>query len=313
MARKPRIHFPSAVYHVIIRGNGGQDIFFSRKDRSYLYTLIQEGIERFGHRIHAFCLMTNHLHLIVQVGNIPLAKIIQNISFRYTRYINKRKKRVGHLFQGRYKALLIDVDNYLLELVRYIHNNPLRAGMVQSPDDYQWSSHRVYLKKEKIPWLTQELLLSNFAKDEQQARRLFHEFCLKGTKEQRRQEFHQGISEGRILGDDDFSETVLIKAGENSHLTVDVESLVRIVCEAYQISEKNVVAPGKHQPGAEARAVIAYLAQESRNPSLTDLGRYLGRDITTLSRSASRLYERLKNDQDLSSKLRRIKTTLKNA
>ncbi|MCK5231162.1 MAG: transposase, partial [Desulfobulbaceae bacterium] len=134
MARKPRIHYPGAVYHVILRGNGGQDIFYSQEDRYRLYLLLQEGIERFGHRIHAFCLMTNHLHIVVQVGDIALSKIFQNVSFRYTRYINKKQNRIGHLFQGRYKALLIDPDSYLLELVRYIHNNPLRTGMVLSPE-----------------------------------------------------------------------------------------------------------------------------------------------------------------------------------
>ena len=127
MVRKTRIHYFGAVYHVILRGNGGQDIFYSQEDRYRLYLLLQEGIERFGHRIHAFCLMTNHLHIVVQVGDIALSKIFQNVSFRYTRYINKKQNRIGHLFQGRYKALLIDADTYLLELVRYIHNNPLRG------------------------------------------------------------------------------------------------------------------------------------------------------------------------------------------
>ena len=95
MARKPRIHYPGAVYHVILRGNGGQDIFYSQEDRYRLYILLQEGIERFGHRIHAFCLMPNHLHIVVQVGDIALSKIFQDVSFRYTRYINKKQKRVS--------------------------------------------------------------------------------------------------------------------------------------------------------------------------------------------------------------------------
>jgi len=128
----------------MLRGNGGQNVFYSPADRIQLYLLLQEGIERFVHRIHAFCLMINHIHLVIQVGEVPLSKIIQNISFRYTRYINGRMKRIGHLFQGRYKAILIDADSYLLELVRYIHNNPLRVGLAQAPEQYQWSSHQAY-------------------------------------------------------------------------------------------------------------------------------------------------------------------------
>ena len=130
MARKSRIHYPGAVYHVILRGNGGQDIFFARQDRTRFYLLLQEGVERFGHRIHAFCCMTNHVHLAIQVAEIPLAKIMQNVSFRYTRHINNREKRIGHLFQGRYKALLIDADSYLLELVRYIHLKKKTEGRI---------------------------------------------------------------------------------------------------------------------------------------------------------------------------------------
>ena len=106
MARNPRIHFPCAFFHVMLRGNGGQDIFFSSEDRTRLCFLLQEGVERFNHRIHAFCFMGNHIHIVIPVNVIPLSKIIQNFSFRYTRYINTALARTGHLFQGRYKAIL---------------------------------------------------------------------------------------------------------------------------------------------------------------------------------------------------------------
>ena len=307
MARKPRIHYPGAFYHVMLRGNGGQDIFYSKKDRFRLYLLLQEGVERFEHRVHAFCLMTNHLHLVIQVSDISLSKIIQNISFRYTRHINKKKRRTGHLFQGRYKALLIDADSYLLELVRYIHNNPLRVGLARTPDHYQWSSHRVYIDKETIPWLTTDFVLSQFAENEMKARQLFHEFCLNGCNEERRQEFHTGTFEGRILGDDGFSENVLARAEERYHSSLSVEQLVSIVCKTYVIDEQTILAPGKQQPGAEARAIVAYLVQDAGQPSMTELGRYFRRDITALSRAASRLRGRLNNDQELTAKLMTIK------
>jgi len=133
MARKPRVHYPGAFYHVILRGNGGQSIFFDDKDRTRFYFLAQEGIERFGHRIHAFCLMTAHVHMAIQVGDVSLSRILQNLSFRYARWVNWGQSRSGHLFQGRYKAVLVDADVYLQELTRYIHLNPVRAGMVKEP------------------------------------------------------------------------------------------------------------------------------------------------------------------------------------
>ena len=124
MARKPRVYYPGALYHVTLRGNAGQTIFFDNRDRIRFYLFLQEGIERFRHRIHAFCLMSNHLHLAIQVADIPLSRIIQNLSFRYTRWINWRRGQSGHLFRGRYKAVLVDADAYLLELTHYIHLNP---------------------------------------------------------------------------------------------------------------------------------------------------------------------------------------------
>jgi REP element-mobilizing transposase RayT len=145
MARKQRIHYPGALYHVILRGNARQDIFFDDGDRSRFILLLQEAVEKFGFRIHAYCLMTNHVHLAVQVGVTPLSRIMQNLSLRYTTWINRRLNRSGHLFQGRYKAVLIDADSFLLELVAYIHLNPVRAGMVATPENYHWSSHCAYL------------------------------------------------------------------------------------------------------------------------------------------------------------------------
>ncbi len=164
MARKPRIHLPGGLYHVIFRGNGGQDVFLTAADRFRFYLLLQEGACRFGYRIHAFCLMTNHIHLALQASNIPLSRSMQNLSFRFTRWINWREKRTGHLFQGRYKAVLVDGDSYLLELVRYLHLNPVRAGMVANPEEYPWSGHRAYLGLEKLPWLTTDWTLAQFGK-----------------------------------------------------------------------------------------------------------------------------------------------------
>jgi REP element-mobilizing transposase RayT len=151
MARKPRLHVPGGVYHVMLDGNGGPEIFLTDEDRLHFYDLVEEGVDRFGHRIHGFCLMGNHVHLVVQVAETPLAKIVQNLSFRYTRWIHRRQRTVGHVFQGRYKAILVDADAYLLTLVRYVHLNPVRAALVAHPDDYRWSGHRTYLGLEATP------------------------------------------------------------------------------------------------------------------------------------------------------------------
>ncbi len=100
MARKPRLHFPGAFYHVMLHGKGGQDTFLSDADRVRFSLLLQEGVERYKHRIHSFCLMDNHVHLVIQVGEVSLSPIMQNVSFRFTRYFNTQQKKVDHLFQG---------------------------------------------------------------------------------------------------------------------------------------------------------------------------------------------------------------------
>ena len=147
---------------MMLRGKDGQDVFFSEKGRGEMYRLLAERTARFEYRVHAYCLTTNHLHFAVEVGRMPLSRGMQNLTFLYTRWINQRKKRMGHLFQGRYKARLLDRDAYLLELVRYIHLNPVRAGLVEEPVDYPWSGHRAYLGKEQVPWLSADWALSQF-------------------------------------------------------------------------------------------------------------------------------------------------------
>ena len=154
MARKPRIHFPGAFYHVILRGNAGDPVFFGDSDRYRLYLILQSAVEKFGCRIHGYCLMTNHLHLVIQAGETPLSRFMQYVSLRYTKWINLTRGRTGHVFQGRYKALLIDADTYLLELIRYVHLNPVRAGAAPTADSWPWSGHRAYAGLEVVPWLT---------------------------------------------------------------------------------------------------------------------------------------------------------------
>jgi REP element-mobilizing transposase RayT len=310
MSRKPRIHFPGAVYHVILRGNGGQDIFFSKKDRSKFYLLLQEGIEKFGHRILAFCLMSNPVHLVIQVGEKPLSRIMQNISFRYTRFINARKKRIGHLFQGRYKAVLVDADNHLLELVRYIHNNPVRAKIIETIDQYTWSSHRAYLGLDTVPWLSVEPVLLQFSKHEKTARKLYHEFVLRGAAEEHRAEFHRGTHEGRILGDDRFSEEALTRSEEEFRPEIRLQDVIGAVCEVYGIGEETLISAGKARPASEARAVAAMLVQDMGNLTLASLGRVLGRKIATLSKSANRAKERASRDKKFRKKIERVRRNI---
>ena len=288
MARKLRIHFPDAVYHVILRGNAGESIFFDDRDRYRFYLILQYAVEKFHCRIYAFCLMKNHIHLVVQVGVIPLSRIMQNISLRFTKWINYSQSRTGHLFQGRYKALLVDADAYLLELVRYVHLNPVRAGVAASPEEFRWTGHRGYLGKEFIPWLATDFVLSMLSANIGQARTDYEAFVRDGIGEERRGEFHCGTCEGRILGNDSFAEEVLLRVDQIGEREYSLDEVVSMVCTHFQIPAEKLKAPGKVRPMTEARAVAAVIVQASPHLLLTALAKQLGRDVSALGKAAQR-------------------------
>jgi REP element-mobilizing transposase RayT len=312
MARKPRLFYPGAVYHVLLRGNAGEDVFFKNEDRKYFYQLLQEGKEKFGHRIHAFCLMANHVHLAIQMTDIPLSRVMQNLSQRYTGWINRQRKRKGHLFQGRYKALLIEAEVYLLELVRYIHLNPIRAGVVESAEDYPWSSYHAFLGKENLPWLTTDWVLAQFSPRRSTARRRFREFIREGYGEGRREEFHRGTKEGRILGGDGFIEEVLSRKGEKIVPQVTLDQILEEVCRSYGIELESLTSAGRQHRLSEVRGMSSWIVRETKHLSLSELSKRLNRDISILSVSAQRLVEKSKSDNHLARKMEEISSRLKN-
>lgn len=313
MPRKPRLHVPEAVYHALLKGNGGQDVFFSEKNRHYFYKLLREGVERFGHRLHGFCQMTNHVHLAVQVGEIPLSKIMQNLAFRYTRKINREQNRKGHLFQGRYQAIMVDRDAYLPQLVRYIHLNPLRAGLVRDLETYPWSSHRAYLGLEELPWLTTDWIFSILSpgKNVKEARKKYRAFIDAGRDEGYRKEFHSGgPDDGRLLGKDTFVSRVLKKAGEKRRSNVTPDQILTHLCEIYGIQKENLLSGSRSHLLAEARGIAALIVRETPGLTMSALAEKLRVGLPALSMAAYRLEKRLPDDHQLYSRLQRMKTKI---
>lgn len=303
MARKPRLHVNAGIYHVMLRGNGGQDIYIDDGDRRHFYRLLQEGVERYGHRIHGFCLMNNHVHLVVEVGDQPLAKIMQNLSFRYTRWVNKTHQRVGHLFQGRYKAILIDRNNYLLELVRYVHLNPVRAKLVRQAHLFRWSGHGAYLGRENLSWLTTEWVLGQFGTRLSTCQKRYEAFVREGHGGGRRDEFHSGgDDDGRVLGDDRFTRRVL-NIPVIAPKRVALGTLIKAVCREYQLSEKALASVGRGRVASEARSVIGWLARQRGQVTLTEIAQRFDRDVTTLSRGVRDLSLKAQTSKALAKRL----------
>ena len=185
MARPLRIEYPGALYHVTTRGNAGNRIFRSDKDREYFLNLLGFIIDRFDWLCHAWCLMDNHYHLVLETPEGNLSRGMRQLNGIYTQKYNWKYTKTGHIFQGRYKAILVDKESYLLELCRYVVLNPVRANIVKSPQGWKWSSFRATAGRAKPPqWLTADWILAQFSRSRGRAQRLYRRFVMEGiTKE----------------------------------------------------------------------------------------------------------------------------------
>lgn len=210
MARPLRIEYSGALYHVTSRGDRREPIFEDDEDRLMFLRALAEVVERFNWLCHAYCLMTNHYHLVVETPDGNLSKGMRQLNGVYTQATNRRHKRTGHLFQGRFKGILVDKDSYLLELTRYVVLNPVRAGMVKQPQEWEWSSYQAMVGKAPTPtWLATDGMLAQFGKRRVDARRRYQQFV------------REGINHGSIwaelrqqiyLGDEKFVERMQKKA-----------------------------------------------------------------------------------------------------
>lgn len=311
MARKPRIHAPGATYHVILRGNARQDIFSDDKDRYRFYEILQKSCERYQCRVHAFCLMTNHVHLELQVGGFSLSRIMQNISQRYTQWFNWRHKKSGHVFQGRYKAVMVDANEYLLELAAYIHLNPVRAHMTDQPGEYPWSSHRAYLGKENLSWLETNFILSQFSSNEKKARTKFAAFVGERIVDGRRDEFHgEKTTDSRIFGDDKFVDVVLAAAEALPERKPGVSEVVAVVKKIYGISDDQLMSQGRERVICEARALAAWATLEVSSGKLVDLANLLCRNASTLTCAIRRIEKLRERDPFVAEKMEYLRQEL---
>ena len=185
MARPLRIEFPGAVYHVTSRGNERREIFRDDADRELFLANVGQASVRYGFVIHAYCLMGNHYHLLVETPKANLSRGMQRINGDYTQGFNRRHRRAGHLFQGRFKAVLVEKETHLLELCRYVVLNPVRArGMkMKTPADWRWSSYRATAGMETAPaFLSLDWILSRFGGTRKEARRRYVRFVAEGLK-----------------------------------------------------------------------------------------------------------------------------------
>jgi len=202
--------------------------------------------------------------------------------------------------------VLVDAEAYLLELTRYLHLNPVRAGMVTEPEEYRWSGHRAYLGLETIPWLTTEWVLGQFSGSLSAARRAYRRFVMEGKGESRQEEYYKGSdADSRISGNDTFIDRVLDqKPGMGVRSRVSLNGVIRAVCKHYKVQEVELDLSGRDRRTSEARGVVAWLILETGVCTLTELGKVTVRDVTTLSSAVRRLQIRMKKDMQFAAMMK---------
>lgn len=285
MPRSPRIHAPGAMYHVTLRGNHRQAIFFTLDDRGLLTRIVREVIVECDAQLHAYCYMTNHVHALLQVSDTPLSRIMLLIAGRYARRVQARLQTTGHLFEKRYHALLVDADEYLLTLLRYIHLNPVRAKLASSPDECPWSSHHTYVGNRCEPWVTTEFALRMLGSDRRRSIAAYATFIqaaptsspLLGCNER----------DPRILGGDAFANRVL---GENWKPPASgaFQKVIEDACTKFGATETELRSPSRVFNIARARAWITEQALCADIASIASIARYFNRDTSTIRQALQR-------------------------
>lgn len=274
MARPLRIEFPQALYHVTSRGNARQRVFRDDEDRKMFLATLAWVVERFGWRCHAYCLMDNHLHLLIETPQPNLSRGMRQLNGVYTQRFNRHHKKVGHLFQGRFKAILAEKEGYLLELARYIVLNPVRAKMVKTPERYPWSSYRAMVGLAPVPpALATDWIYDRFAGTSATARKRYAKFVYEGIGVPGPWEEVKGQV---LLGSEAFVERLTPMLQECS--TTEIPKRQRLV---HRPSLKRLLAGTDSKTARNIAMVLAYL---KHGYTLSEIGQAVGLHYATVSR-----------------------------
>jgi REP element-mobilizing transposase RayT len=320
MPRQSRLDAPGALHHIIVRGIERRNIFADDRDRYDFLDRLGAIIEETDTGCFTWALIPNHFHLLLRTGNVPIATVMRRLLTGHAARYNRRHRRSGHLFQNRYKSILCQEDSYFLELVRYIHLNPLRAKLVEDMDSlgkYPFSGHCVIMGKIRHTWQDIDKVLSHFGKHRGPARRSYRAFVSKGIEQGRRSDLTGGglirsqggweaikslrkggghqKSDERILGDSDFVKKVLAQSEEALERRyalqakgIGIEDIAERVAHLLGMTIDEVWLPGKYQKQVAARSLLCFWAVSELGLSVTALGKKLGISAPAVSKSVRR-------------------------
>lgn len=240
----------------------------------------------------------------MEVEETPLSRVMQILQFRYTRYFSRRYRKVGHLFQGRYKAILCDKDVYLLELVRYIHLNPVRAGVVGEPEKYLWTGHLSYIGKGRDDLLDKDLVLRQFGKGKYLARREYRQFVLDGLPMGHQKKYYE-VKDQRYLGEEEFIDQIerIKTSAESALFAISLEDIVLEVVNQMAIARDRLYSLTRDRMGAYGRAIVAYLARKLTGSLVKDIARHFQREPMTMSEAVIKIESLMEKDMELAGRI----------
>jgi REP element-mobilizing transposase RayT len=299
------------------------NLFRSERDREKFLGYAGEAVKRYGIKVHAYCLMTTHYHFLIETPHANLSQAIKWINVSYAVYFNRKRRRVGHLFQGRFKAVLVDADEYLKHLSRYIHLNPVRARRVEHCKDYPWSSYPALGGYVKPPeWLETDWLLSLFAEDRDGAKRAYRDF-VESVQNEKIENPSEQVVGGAVLGRPDFvnwvRKTFLSKHSDNKEIPQlkilksrpTPEEVVQVISTEFDCDRDSILRKGiKRNP---ARNVAIYLCREMTGETGVSLGRYFG-GVTgaAITMKHGQVANRIGTDRKLKGRIKRIRNKILN-
>lgn len=311
MARPLRVEYPGAFYHITSRGNERKDIFRDLMDRERFLSYLDSASERYGAGIHVYCLMSNHYHLLLETPLGNLSQIMHHINGAYTMYFNVRHRRSGHLFQGRFRAILVEADEYAKELSRYIHLNPIRAGIADRVDNYPWSSYRYYTKEKKAPdWLIVDFILGYFGSKLSDARESYSGFVNALNGQQYESPLKKVVA-STILGSLEFVDEIKERFVDSSRFDRDLPALRELSTRMSIETIKTEVEVELSSDGYPTRQLSIYLCHKYSCRKLKEIGSHFGISESGVTQASRRVASKISKDSRLRKKVKKIENKLK--
>jgi putative transposase len=311
MARPLRIEYPDAFYHITSRGNERKNIFRIEKDCERFLGYLESATDRYGARIHCFCLMSNHYHLLLGTPRGNLHAILHHLNTSYTNYFNARTGRVGHLFQGRYRAILVEKDSYAVELSRYIHLNPVRANLVRDPLRYPWSSYGAYVEKQtRWNWLRRGFILGQICNREGEAERKYQRFVEEGMGKGVENPLKNMVA-STVLGSEGFVDWVKQRWIKKVFSHREVPALGELSLRPDLSSLWEEVERELGEKTGQTRKVALYLSHQLSGLPLCEIGKFFGGiGPSAVTQNTRRVLALLERDHELKRAVRRLKSRL---